>query len=144
MSATTYEYTDTHAVRRVRGHCGVSGQLELPLTVSSGSWFASSGSSDTSLVRSFVYYAAPIVSTATPIVGHLSGGGVVQLRGFGLEHGVEPACAFGSTFTPATYLPNNGGMQCIAPAFTAPASVALHVALNGQQVDLEIAPKAQS
>eukprot|EP00966_Prymnesium_polylepis_P233242 5394343-Prymnesium_polylepis.1 len=133
-SAATYGLTDMHAVRRVRGHCGVDGQVSLPFTVSAGGWFATAGGGgDTSKVVPFVYYAPPTVSSASPLLGHLAGGGFIQLHGVGLQYGVGQACAFGAAFSPAVYRPDTGALTCHAPAATAPAIVTLHAALNGQQ-----------
>ena len=117
-AASTFAFTDTHAVANVRGSCGDVPLVDLPFTVTnegfspmqpdtraSGRWIdgqwvdpfdpAEYGPPPTLEHRTFRYYTERSLEAASPALGHVSGGALIRINGTGLDVGVAFSCAFG-------------------------------------------------
>jgi hypothetical protein len=117
-AASTFAFTDTHAVANVRGSCGDVPLVDLPFTVtnegfspmqpdtrSSGRWTdgqwvdpfdpAEYGPPPTLEHRPFRYYSERSLVASSPALGHVSGGALIRINGTGLDVGVGFSCAFG-------------------------------------------------
>ena len=163
VGASNFEYDDRHAVADARCSCGDGGLIDVPFTVSTDGWHVVSPSvphevsatSSTGLAaaastydatlppalthQSFRYYHEPRLSHPVPSLGHIEGGGVVNVHGTHLDRGVDAYCGYNESmawWTPASWSPSTRTLHCRAPAVDSARSAPLRLALNGQQLSI--------
>lgn len=78
----------------------------------------------------FTYYPAPMISSITPVHGPVIGLSPVVIAGAHFSNGTHYVCQFGSSRTPATFVPHTELIICYTPSMMPRADVAVTVSLS--------------